>query len=283
MDLLNMRKIFAAVIAACLAAQFIAAPSFGADEQDMQKLAKDSQNPVAPMATLPFKNNFYFDEGPRDRFGYTLDIQPVYPVTVGDWNIINRLIAPIVYQPNLATWSNGRMGLGDINDTVFFSPAVPMKFHGGDLLWGAGPMMTAPSSTNKLLGQQKWCAGPSGVVVWTPGRWVMGTLAYNQWSFAGVEERQDVNMMTVQYFVNYNFDRGWFVASSPINEFDWNANLDNRFLIPLGGGVGRVFPIGKQPVSVFLGGYYDIARPLGQPDWQVVFTFTLLFPQKRKE
>jgi hypothetical protein len=151
---------------------------------------------------------------------------------------------------------------------------------GGAFLWGAGPMMTAPSSNGKLLGQQKWCAGPSGVVVWMPGRWVLGTLLYNQWSFAGVGERQDVNAMTLQYFINYNFDKGWFVASSPINTFNWEANTDNRCLIPVGGGAGRVFAIGKQPVSVFLGGYYDVVRPAGQPDWQVIFTCTLLFPKK---
>ena len=260
----------------------LASGAWAAGDVDMQQLAKDSQNPVAPMATLPFKSNFYFDEGPFNRFGYTLDLEPVYPVTVGEWNIINRLIMPIVYQPNLFTKSDGRMGLGDINDTVFFSPVRPRTFHGGELLWGAGPMLTAPSSTNKALGQQKWCAGPSGVVVWTPGRWVVGTLLYNQWSFAGVEERQDVNAMTLQYFVNYNFDKGWFLATSPINEFDWNANMDNRFLIPIGGGGGRVFAIGKQAVSMFLGGYYDVVRPVGQPDWQVIFTCTLLFPEKHK-
>jgi len=257
-----------------------AAPASHAASGDIQQLAKDSQNPVADMATLPFKNNFYFDEGPHNRFAYTLDIQPVYPVNIGNWNLISRLIAPIVYQPNLATKSDGRMGLGDINETVFLSPAKPAMFRGGAFLWGAGPMMTAPSSTNKALGQQKWCAGPSGVVVWMPGRWVLGTLCYNQWSFAGVEERKDVNAMTVQYFVNYNFDKGWFAASSPINTFDWTSDMDNRCLIPFGGGVGRVFAIGKQPVSVFLGGYYNAVRPAGNPDWQAVFTCTLLFPKK---
>lgn len=260
---------------------FMPAPASAGDSgADIQKLAKDSQNPVADMATLPFKNNFYFDQGPHDRFGYTLDIQPVYPVNVGKWNLISRMIAPIVYQPNLATKSDGRMGLGDINETVFLSPVSPVKFHGGDFFWGVGPSVTAPSSTNKSLGQQKWCAGPSGVAVWMSERWVLGALCYNQWSFAGVEDRQAVNEMTLQYFVNYNFNKGWFVASSPINEFSWNTNFDNRFLIPLGGGGGRVFPIGKQPVSVFLGGYYNVARPVGNPDWQVIFTFTLLFPKK---
>ena len=268
----------ALIVAMFLSLTVITSPALS---EDIEKLAKDSQNPVAPMATLPFKNNFYFGQGPHERFGYVMDIQPVYPITIGNWNLISRLIAPIVYQPNLFTKDDGRMGLGDISETVFLSPAKPIKLGGGDFIWGAGPMMTAPSSTNKLLGAQKWCAGPSGVVVWMSGRWVLGTLCYNQWSFAGVEERKDVNATTLQYFVNYNFDKGWFVASSPINTFDWTTDMDNRCLVPLGGGIGRVFPIGKQPVSVFLGGYYNAIRPVGNPDWQVVFTFTLLFPEHK--
>jgi hypothetical protein len=275
-----MKKLFVLIL--CVAALAgNAAYSFAQPSGDMQKLAKDSQNPVADMATLPLKNNFYFGQGPFDRFGYTMDIQPVYPVNVGKWNIISRTIMPVVYQPNLATKGDGRMGLGDINETLFLSPANPLKVAGGDFIWGAGPMMTFPSSTNKSLGQQKWCVGPSGVAVWMPGRWVVGALIYNQWSFGGVDERQDVDAMTLQYFVNYNFDHGWFLTSSPINSFNWRSNMDNRCLIPLGGGGGRVFAIGKQPVSMFLGGYYDVQRPLGQPDWQIIYTCTLLFPKKR--
>ena len=179
-DCLYLRLVSKTLIAIMfLSLTVLTAPALS---DDIEKLAKESQNPVAPMATLPLKNNFYFGEGPHDRFAYTLDIQPVYPINIGNWNLISRLIAPIVYQPNLATKSDGRMGLGDINETVFLSPAKPAMFHGGAFLWGAGPMVTAPSSTNKALGQQKWCAGPSGVAVWMPGRWVLGALCYNQWS-----------------------------------------------------------------------------------------------------
>ena len=37
-----------------------------------------------------------------------------------------------------------------------------------------------------------------------PGKWVIGALANNLWSFAGDSDRDNVNLMTVQPFVNYN-------------------------------------------------------------------------------
>ena len=45
--------------------------------------------------------------------------------------------------------------------------------------------MTFPTATESLLGNGKWEAGPSLVVLTTPGHWVIGALAKNQWSFAG--------------------------------------------------------------------------------------------------
>jgi len=291
--LINKNKIFVGALAFCLiagsalaetpGAVMSMAPTATADKSstDMQALAKESQNPVADMATFPLKNNFYLGEGKHKRFGYTLDIQPVYPINIGEWNFISRTIAPVEYQPLLDKKDGGRWGLGDISETIFMSPAKPRRLFCGDFIWGLGPMITAPSSTDKWLGAQKWTVGPSGVVVWMPGRWVLGTLLYNQWSFAGTRSREDVNAMTLQYFINYNFNKGWFLASSPINTFNWEAKSGERALLPFGGGGGRVFSIGKQAFSVFAGGYYNAVRPKGDPNWQLVATCTLLFPKHK--
>ena len=289
----KIRLIFCGFMVACLISTsavaevsggaVMAVPKSLAGESltDMQKLAKESQNPVADMATFPLKNNFYAGEGIHKRFGYTLDIQPVYPINIGKWNFISRTIMPVVYQPYITRSEGGKMGLGDISETIFASPAKPWKFFGGDFIGGLGPMITAPTSTDKWLGAQKWTIGPSGVLVWMPGRWVLGTLLYNQWSFAGPASRQEVNAMTLQYFINYNFNKGWFLASSPINTFNWKAHYGDRALLPFGGGIGRVFAIGKQPVSLFAGGYYNAVRPEGNPSWQFVATCTLLFPKHK--
>lgn len=63
-----------------------------ADDQD---LAAASQNPVADMISLPIKNIFNVDRGTEDGFAYTLEFQPVLPVHLGDFNLINRFIVPV--------------------------------------------------------------------------------------------------------------------------------------------------------------------------------------------
>jgi hypothetical protein len=107
-----------------------------------------AQNPVASMASLPFQNNTYFGVGPNhNKTTNVLTIQPVLPFSAGEWNIISRTIAPLIYLPsigaglgattlgeNTTTASAGSrgipetFGLGDINQTFYFSPAAP-GFH----------------------------------------------------------------------------------------------------------------------------------------------------------
>ena len=55
-------------------------------------LAEAAQNPVANMISVPFQNNTYFGIGPNEQTANVLNIQPVIPVKVGDWNIITRTI-----------------------------------------------------------------------------------------------------------------------------------------------------------------------------------------------
>ena len=56
--------------------------------------------------------------------------------------------------------------------------------------------------------------------------------------------------MTRQYFINYNLDKGWYLSSSPIITANWKASNGNVWVVPVGGGVGRVFRLGFQPVNV---------------------------------
>jgi hypothetical protein len=89
------------------------------------------QNPVASLISVPIQNNFNLGIQPGDRTQYALDIQPVIPVRISEnWNLITRVITPIIYQPSLP--NQGVFGLGDINPTFFLSPAHIKK-----LIWGA--------------------------------------------------------------------------------------------------------------------------------------------------
>src|SRR4051812_27275050 len=149
-----------------------------------ESLQKATQNPVADLISVPLQNNSNFDIGPLDRTQNVLNIQPVIPVRISEnWSLINRIIVPIVFQPDLTVGNLGTMGLGDINPTFFLSPAKP-----GKLIWGLGPVFLLPTATNRVLGQGKWSGGPSAVPLRQPRHWTLGVLVSNVWNFAGESE-----------------------------------------------------------------------------------------------
>lgn len=243
--------------------------------QSESDLAKQAQNPVSDLISVPLQNNFDFNIGPHDRTRYTLNIQPVIPFGISEnWNIITRTIAPVLYQPDIAISSGGETGLGDINTTWFFPPSKL-----GKLIWGIGPILQFPTATDDTLGTGKWAAGPSIVLLTMPGSWVLGVLASNIWSYAGDSKRDDVNQFLLQYFVNYNLPNGWYLTSAPINTANWEADNDNRWTIPLGGGGGRVFKIGPQPLNLQTQAFYNVEKPDLGPEWSFRVQLQFLFPK----
>jgi hypothetical protein len=254
-----------------------------AQERSAEDLAAAAQNPVANMISLPFQNNTLFGMGPDNDTANVLNIQPVIPVNFGDWNLINRTIAPLIYLPDIAQGTeslaggdsgSGTFGLGDINHSVYVSPARP-----GKVIWGIGPSITVPTATDRDLGTGKWSAGPAAVALTTPNPWVIGVLARQLWSFAGDGDRKDVSQLLVQPFINYNLANGWYLVSAPIITANWEADSDNRWLVPLGGGAGKLFKVGKQPINTNLQGYYNVERPSFGPDWSLRFQVQFLFPK----
>jgi hypothetical protein len=205
------------------------------DEQAQQaELAKAAQNPLAKMISVPLQNNFNFGVGPNDATQWILNIQPVIPITLSEnWNLITRTIFPIINQPSPAPGVRSASGLGDINPSFFFSPAKS-----GKLIWGVGPTFTFPTATDSTLGSGKWSAGPAAVVLTMQGHWVYGVLANQQWSYAGWGD-QDVSALLIQPFINYNLPHGWYLNSVPIITANWEANSDDRWTVPIGGGVER--------------------------------------------
>ena len=172
-------------------------------------LAKQSQNPIADLVSLPFQSNTNFNAGPFNRTQEVFNIQPVIPMHVTDnWNMISRTIIPLLSQPN-SVFNNSTNGIGDITQSLFLSPV-----NSGSIIWGAGPVFTVPSATNPLLGTGHVLFGPTAVVLTTPGQWVMGVLANNQWSVGGNPLRPPVNSFLAQPFVNYNLPDRWYLTSA---------------------------------------------------------------------
>src|SRR5271155_4981543 len=112
-------------------------------------LRKAAQNPIASLISVPEQNNSSFNIEPDNRTQDVLNIQPVIPARLNaNWNLITRVITPIIYQPTVSNPVNqGAYGFGDLNPSFFLSPAKP-----GKLIWGIGPTMVLPTATNPVLG-----------------------------------------------------------------------------------------------------------------------------------
>lgn len=256
-----------------------------------EDLAKQSQNPLSNVSSAPYENNLYFNIGPSNSTAYVLNIKPVHPVSLGGWNLINRFIIPVIYsegqdadiQPSpefdldyvtFGLAQGSEFGLGDVTYQGFFSPTSPGKW-----IWGLGPALVIPIATEDRYSSNKWSAGPAAAALTMPGNWVVGVLAQNVWSFAGESNAKDINKFLFQYFINYNFKNNWYISSTPVITANWEANSNNIWTIPFGGGVGRLFKSGNIPIDIKLSAYWNVEKPKFAADWSLEFTVKLLFPK----
>jgi hypothetical protein len=251
------------------------ASKYSRDPSQDENLAKQSQNLIADLVSVPFQSNTNFNTGPFNRTQEILNIQPVVPMHISAaWNMISRTIVPVISQPDPIRDANTN-GIGDVTQSLFLSPV-----QSGALIWGVGPVFTMPSATDPILGQGKVLLGPTIVLLTTPGHWVIGVLANNQWSVGGDPLRPRVNEFLAQPFINYNMAHGWFLTTSPIVTANWLAAPGQQWTVPVGGGFGRVFRLGDQPVNASIEGYYNVEHPTGTSNWQLRAQIALLFPER---
>lgn len=90
--------------------------------------------------------------------------------------------------------------------------------------------------------------------------------------------------MLLQYFLNYNMKKGWYLTTQPILTANWNTTAASGgvWTVPFGGGFGRIMKLGMQSVNINVQAYGNAvhvpqASPLG-----VRGTFALLFPKVPK-
>ena len=236
-------------------------------------LARASQNPVAAMISLPMKNKLNFGLGEEDAFADELELQPVYPVNLGKWNLINRFITTIAYQEAPYKGMDDEFGLRDTTYQAFFTPA-----EAGEIIWGVGPTFIIPTNTENSLGNDKWAAGPAALALTRRGPWVNGILGQHFWDFAGDNDAADVDLTTLQYFINYNTP-DYYLNTSPTMSYNWEADSDEAWTIPVGGGIGKIMRFNDSPVDMRLSAYWNVEAPESAPDWFVEFQIKLLFPK----
>jgi hypothetical protein len=109
--------------------------------------------------------------------------------------------------------------------------------------------------------------------------WVIGVLANNIWSYTGDDDQPDVNQFLLNYFINYNLPQGWYISSAPIITANWKADSGNKWTVPFGGGVGKIFRVGKQPMNAQVQAFYNMDKPDNGPDWTLRLQLQFLFPK----
>lgn len=248
---------------------------------EQAELAKKLQNPVASLISVPIQNNWDFGIGQANAMKYTANIQPVVPITLNkDWNLIIRTILPVIYAEAVtdnplapASARESHSGLGDTTQSFFLSPKAPVC---GWVL-GAGPVGYYPTATEDALGGGKWGAGPTIVALQQSHGFTYGVLANQIWSFAGQQDRQNINSTFVQPFLSFTTKKYTTFSVNTESTYDWQSD---QWTVPLNFAVQQLLKIGKQPIALQVGYRYYADRPSGGPDWGLRFTITFLFPKK---
>ena len=241
---------------------------------DADQLAKQLSNPVAALISVPLQLNWdtgYGAGGDGER--WQLNIQPVAPFHLNEeWNVISRTILPVIDQEDVVPGSS-QSGIGDITQSLFFSPRKPTK---SGWIWGVGPAFFLPTASDDALGTEKWAIGPTAVVLkQTESGWTYGALTNYLVAIAGDEDRADVNALFLQPFLTKAIGKGQTITLNFESTYDFEVDAWNA---PFNATYSKVTLIGHQRVSFAGGARYYVETPSGGPDWGLRFVVTLLFP-----
>ena len=225
-----------------------------------------------------------FDSGAANGNAIITRLLPINSIPiVDDWRLVNVAMVVIADAPGGVPGSPGNpdsvagpnvFGLGDFTDALLIS-----RTQANRLTWGLGAIMSLPIASDETLGSGKWSAGPALRLAYNSGPWHFGLLAGNLSSFAGDADRADINQLLIRGLIRRNLNKGWFLKYSPIITANWNAKSDQRWLIPLGGGVGKSFNLFSTPANISLEAYSNVVKPDGAPD--SVFRIALTLPIPR--
>jgi hypothetical protein len=254
---------------------------------DLGEIDRKLNNPLTDLWSLTFQNNTNIQKGDLvdgREYSNNLFFQPFLPFAIGDDKetmLTFRPVFPLVTNPVFGDPGSGKStdhdtGLGDTQLLVLAGPNVQT-----DWVWGLGSTFKFPTATEDTLGEDKYQAGPAGMIFNIGKPWIYGVLAQHWWSYAGDGDR-DTSRTDIQYTVRYSLPDAWSVGMGPTIAIDWEEweeDSDNRYTVPVGLGVTKTIRWGKMPVKLRLETHYSVIRPddYGN-EWVIRFQFTPVLP-----
>ena len=240
---------------------------------DTQDLAKQLSNPVADLVSVPFQLNYDSNIGANDSGSrWTLNVQPVAPFSLNaNWNLISRTIIPIVSTDGIPFGDGTETGLGDTVQSFFFSPKEPTA---SGWIWGVGPVLVLPTSTDNRFGAGEWGAGITAVALKQSGPWTYGALANH---IVDIGADVDISATFLQPFVSYTTPTLWTYTVNTEATYDWEAE---EWGVPINAMLSKLVMFGDQPVSI--GGgvrYWADSTTNGPEGWGARLIATFLFPK----
>ncbi len=239
-------------------------------------LAKKLSNPIAALISLPIQYNYDSDIGTDDRGSRsTLNIQPVIPFSISEnWNLISRTILPVIDQQDIFTQGQSQTGIGDVVQSLFFSPKAPTS---SGWIWGAGPVVLLPTGSDTKLSADKFGLGPTAVALKQDGPWTYGGLANHIVSVGGPSDRADISATFLQPFLAYNTKTATTFSLNTESTYDWKSK---QWAIPVNANVSQMIKIGDQLFSLGVGLRYWLKSTDNGPEGVGLrLSFTMLFPK----
>ena len=256
--------------AIALAMAVMTSAGMGTAQADADASAQ-ANNPLANMTAFNIQNYYIgrLTETDDDANQFWLRYARPFEAFGGKW--LMRASLPVNSYPSLPD-GDATTGLGDLN--VFAAYLIDT----GDpaVSFGIGPQVTAPTAPDDALGSGKWSAGFANVLFNARSKkFQYGYLLTWQASFAGDDDRNNVNIGAFQPFAFYQLGKGAYLRSAPI----WAYNFENdAYSVPVGLGIGQVIPRGKTVFNLFVEPQYSVAwRGPAQPDWQIFAGFNMQF------
>jgi hypothetical protein len=162
--------------------------------EDGQSLDQAANDPTDSLMSVQIQDIYAGNyHNLNDESGNTILLRSAVPFKTGSLNYIAQATLPIV--------TDSSSGKSRLSDLVLFDLIVFNESWGR---WRGGPVMFFPTSTNDALGANQWTASPAAGFVARSHKLLWGVFNQNLFTYAGNNDREDVNVSIIQPIVNFS-------------------------------------------------------------------------------